>query len=220
MMTVACVILPAAAAVREKERGTIEQLLVSPLSPLQILFAKCASMVLVTVIGTALSVFAVMHPFFGTPLRGSARAYAMLDDEIREELVVEPDEPVISHALDVTDGGEATAAWLTPSGVWAARYAPRRGWSTPERLHALDLELESSWDTWQLSSPPPHWDDYPMQLRRSSDGRELIVWSQYEALVTKMGSDYWYREATASSVWSLIVAGSSTHLQRLSAADD
>jgi ABC-2 type transport system permease protein len=71
MMTVACVILPAAAAVRERERGTIEQLLVSPLTPLQIMLAKCGSMVLVSVTGTAISLFLVMQPLFGMPLRGS-----------------------------------------------------------------------------------------------------------------------------------------------------
>ena len=72
MMTVACVILPAAAAVRERERGTIEQLLVSPLTPLQIMLAKCGAMVLVSVMGTAVAFFAVMQPLFGVPLRGSA----------------------------------------------------------------------------------------------------------------------------------------------------
>jgi len=71
MMTVACVMLPAAAVVREKERGTIEQLLVSPLAPLQIMAAKVAAMVLVTLAGTLLAVHAILMPLFGVPLRGS-----------------------------------------------------------------------------------------------------------------------------------------------------
>ncbi len=71
MMTAACVMLPAAAAVREKERGTIEQLLVSPLSPLQIMVAKVGAMVFVTLAGTLFAVYAVLQPLFGLPMRGS-----------------------------------------------------------------------------------------------------------------------------------------------------
>lgn len=72
MMTVSCVMLPTAAALREKERGTIEQLLVSPLTPLQIMVSKIAAMTLVTVAGSVLSIYAVMQPLFSLPMRGSA----------------------------------------------------------------------------------------------------------------------------------------------------
>lgn len=72
MMTVACVALPAAAAVREKERGTIEQLFVSPLGALQIMIAKTSAMALVTVLAAALGVFGIMQPVFHVPMRGSA----------------------------------------------------------------------------------------------------------------------------------------------------
>jgi ABC-2 type transport system permease protein len=72
MMSVACVMLPATAAVREKERGTIEQLLVSPVSPLQIMWSKIGAMVLVTLTGTALAVYGVLEPIFDVPMRGSA----------------------------------------------------------------------------------------------------------------------------------------------------
>lgn len=47
MLTVCAMLLPASAMVREKERGTIEQLLVCPLSSLQITLAKAVSMTLV-----------------------------------------------------------------------------------------------------------------------------------------------------------------------------
>ena len=71
MITVACVLLPAAALVREKERGTIEQLLVSPLSPSQVMLSKTAAMTLVTLIGTAVAYFGIMRPVYGVPARGS-----------------------------------------------------------------------------------------------------------------------------------------------------
>jgi ABC-2 type transport system permease protein len=71
MMTVACILLPASALVREKERGTIEQLLVSPLTPFQIMTSKVLAMILVMLAGTALSLFGIMQPFYDVPARGS-----------------------------------------------------------------------------------------------------------------------------------------------------
>jgi len=71
VITILAMMLPAAAAVREKERGTIEQLLVSPLSPIQVLLPKVIAMTLVILLGTALSVAAVLHGFFHVPIKGS-----------------------------------------------------------------------------------------------------------------------------------------------------
>jgi len=69
--TVLAMMLPAAAAVREKERGTIEQLLVSPLTPVQILLPKVIAMTLVILLGTALSIGLIIHGVFHVPMKGS-----------------------------------------------------------------------------------------------------------------------------------------------------
>ena len=71
VITVLSIMLPAAAAVREKERGTIEQLLVSPLSPMQILLPKVISMTMVILLGTAVSILLILEPFFHVPIKGS-----------------------------------------------------------------------------------------------------------------------------------------------------
>jgi len=71
VITVLAIVLPAAATVREKERGTIEQLIVSPLSPIQILLPKVLSMMLVILIGTAVSVFLILGLLFDVPIKGS-----------------------------------------------------------------------------------------------------------------------------------------------------
>lgn len=78
MLTVAGVVLPAAALVREKERGTIEQLLVAPVTPLEIMLSKTVAMVFVSVMGTMLGVYAVMQPLYSVPLRGSAPLFFTL----------------------------------------------------------------------------------------------------------------------------------------------
>lgn len=71
IITILAIMLPAAAAVREKERGTIEQLLVSPLTPVQILLPKVLSMTLVILVGTAASLFLILVPIFDVPIKGS-----------------------------------------------------------------------------------------------------------------------------------------------------
>lgn len=71
VITMLALLLPAAAMVREKERGTIEQLTVSPLSPLQIILPKVISMTIAIIIGCCLSLFIVIGPMFNVPMKGS-----------------------------------------------------------------------------------------------------------------------------------------------------
>ncbi len=71
VITILAIMLPAAAAVREKEHGTIEQLIVSPLTPVQILLPKIISMTLVILLGTAVSLLLVLVPVFHIPIKGS-----------------------------------------------------------------------------------------------------------------------------------------------------
>jgi len=71
VITMLSMMLPAAAAVREKERGTIEQLAVSPLSSLQILLPKVISMGLVILLGVAVCLFLIIIPVFHLPFKGS-----------------------------------------------------------------------------------------------------------------------------------------------------
>ncbi len=71
VITMLSLMLPAAAAVREKERGTIEQLAVSPLTSSQILLPKVLAMGLVILAGAAVSLFVVIVQVFGLPVQGS-----------------------------------------------------------------------------------------------------------------------------------------------------
>lgn len=78
MITIFAVLLPAAALVREKERGTVEQLLVSPLTPAQIMLPKVVAMTVVILSATAVALFGVMLPVFGVPIRGSVALLFLL----------------------------------------------------------------------------------------------------------------------------------------------
>ncbi len=75
MITLFAMLLPAAAMAREKERGTIEQLLVAPLTPIQIMLSKVVPMVAIIVAATFLSMSLIIEGAFGVPIRGSAALF-------------------------------------------------------------------------------------------------------------------------------------------------
>ena len=64
------VLLPAAAIVREKEAGTLEQLMVTPLRPAELVIAKLLPMGLLMMVGLVIGVLEA-RLVFGTHLRGS-----------------------------------------------------------------------------------------------------------------------------------------------------
>lgn len=78
MITMLSIMLPAAAMVREKERGTVEQLLVSPLTPLEIMLPKVLAMTFVILIGVTLAVYGVLGPVFEIPFRGNMLLFYVL----------------------------------------------------------------------------------------------------------------------------------------------
>ncbi|MFQ5626741.1 MAG: ABC transporter permease, partial [Methyloligellaceae bacterium] len=65
------ILLPAAATVREKEYGTIEIMLVSPLRTWEIMLAKIIPMAGISLVFTLISVFAVLGAGFGVYPTGS-----------------------------------------------------------------------------------------------------------------------------------------------------
>jgi ABC-2 type transport system permease protein len=71
MCTMVSLLITAANLVREKERGTVERLLVSPARPFEIFLAKIIPTVILVVILSALSFALVLVPAFGLPIRGS-----------------------------------------------------------------------------------------------------------------------------------------------------
>jgi ABC-2 type transport system permease protein len=70
-VTLVALILTGAALIRERERGTIEHLLVMPVTPFEIMVSKIWSMGLVTIVATALSLLIVVEWLLQTPIHGS-----------------------------------------------------------------------------------------------------------------------------------------------------
>ncbi len=70
-------ILTATAIVRERERGTIEQLIVTPIRPLELIIGKILPYVLISFFN-AFEVIALGHWWFGVPVRGDLVLIALM----------------------------------------------------------------------------------------------------------------------------------------------
>jgi ABC-2 type transport system permease protein len=70
-ITMLSIVLTGAALIREREHGTIEHLLVMPLTPFEIMLAKVWSMGLVVVIVAMASIVFVVQGALGVPIEGS-----------------------------------------------------------------------------------------------------------------------------------------------------
>ncbi|MBI4862760.1 MAG: ABC transporter permease [Candidatus Riflebacteria bacterium] len=72
MFTLIAILLPATAMVNEKQFGTIEQLMVTPVRPSEIMLAKVLPMMAVFLVASFISIYTMMLPVLEVPLRGSA----------------------------------------------------------------------------------------------------------------------------------------------------
>lgn len=70
-ITMLSIILSGAALIREREHGTIEHLLVMPLTPMEIMLAKVWANGLVILVATGLSLWGVIEIFLQVPIAGS-----------------------------------------------------------------------------------------------------------------------------------------------------
>lgn len=71
MVTMLSIVLTGAALIREREHGTIEHLLVMPVTPTQIMLAKVWSMGLIVLSATAFSLLFVVQGMLSVPIEGS-----------------------------------------------------------------------------------------------------------------------------------------------------
>jgi ABC-2 type transport system permease protein len=70
-ITMLGVLLTGAALIRERERGTVEHLLVMPVTPFEIMTSKMWSMGLVVLVAAAVSMFGTVEKLLGVPILGS-----------------------------------------------------------------------------------------------------------------------------------------------------
>jgi len=76
-VTILSIILTGAALIREREHGTIEHLLVMPVTPFEIMAAKVWSMGLVVLVATGLSLMFIVQGAMGVPIEGSVTLFLL-----------------------------------------------------------------------------------------------------------------------------------------------
>lgn len=70
-ITMLSIILTGAALIREREHGTIEHLLVMPVTPVEIMLSKVWSMGLVVLVATSMSLIFIVQGLLNVPINGS-----------------------------------------------------------------------------------------------------------------------------------------------------
>ncbi|WP_423820653.1 ABC transporter permease [Salinisphaera sp. SPP-AMP-43] len=70
-ITLLSIVLTGAALIREREHGTVEHLLVMPVTPIEIMLSKVGAMALVVLAATAGSLMWVLQSLLGVPIQGS-----------------------------------------------------------------------------------------------------------------------------------------------------
>lgn len=70
-ITMLSIVLTGAALIREREHGTVEHLMVMPLTPFEIMMSKIWSMGLVVLIASAVSLLLVVKTLLQVPIEGS-----------------------------------------------------------------------------------------------------------------------------------------------------
>ena len=75
MITMLSVLLTGSALIRERERGTVEHLLVMPVTPFEIMTSKVWSMGLVVLVASAFSLAFVVQGVLAVPIQGSVALF-------------------------------------------------------------------------------------------------------------------------------------------------
>lgn len=74
-VTMLSIILTGAALIREREHGTIEHLLVMPITPFEIMLSKVWSMALVVLVASVLSLVGIVQGLLAVPVEGSTTLF-------------------------------------------------------------------------------------------------------------------------------------------------
>ena len=70
-ITMLSIVLTGAALIREREHGTVEHLLVMPVTPFEIMFSKVWAMILVVLLASAFSLQVIVRGLLSVPVEGS-----------------------------------------------------------------------------------------------------------------------------------------------------
>jgi ABC-2 type transport system permease protein len=171
-ITLLSVILTGAALIREREHGTIEHLLVMPLTPFQIMAAKVWANGAVVLVTAALSLWIVVKGILGVPIAGSVSLFlfgAMLHLFSTTSLGI----VLATVARSMPQFGLLMILVILPLQMLSGGMTPRE--SMPETLQII-----------MLAAPTTHFVRFAQAILYRGAGLE-VVWREFVA-ITALGA--------------------------------
>jgi len=167
-ITMLSIILTGAALIREREHGTIEHLLVMPVTPFEIMSAKVWSMGLVVLVASALSLRLIVEGWLQVPIQGSLLLFAC---GVALHLFATTSMGIFFGTLarSMPQLGLLVILTLMPLQILSGGMTPRE--SMPEIVQSL-----------MLAAPTTHFVELAQAILFRGAGAD-IVWPQLVALV-------------------------------------
>jgi ABC-2 type transport system permease protein len=168
-ITMLSVILTGAALIREREHGTLEHLLVMPLTPFQIMAAKVWANGAVVLVTAALSLWIVVKGILGVPIAGSVSLFlfgAMLHLFSTTSLGI----VLATVARSMPQFGLLMILVILPLQMLSGGMTPRD--SMPEALQII-----------MLAAPTTHFVRFAQAILYRGAGLE-VVWREFIAITT------------------------------------
>jgi len=162
MCTMVSLLLTAANLVREKERGTVEQLLVSPVRPIEIFLAKIIPTIIVVLLLSALCFLLVLRPAFQVPMRGSPALFFA----VTAMYVFAMTSMGIAIAVVARNLSQAIMMMIL---ILQPMVFLSGAWNPPEAM--------SPWMRWiSVVSPLRYYIDFAFGVVLKGNGLTLVVW--------------------------------------------
>ena len=162
MLTMVSLLLTAADLVREKEHGTLDQLLVSPALPFEIFLAKIIPTILVVLGLSGFSFLFILKPVFQIPIRGSM----LLFYSVAALYVFAMTSMGIAIAVVARNLSQAMMIMLL---ILQPMIFLSGAWNPPEAM--------SPWMRWfSLISPMRYFIDFGYGVILKGSGLSIVVW--------------------------------------------
>lgn len=175
-ITMLSIVLTGAALIREREHGTIEHLLVMPVTPIEIMVGKVWSMALLVLVASSVSIVFVVQGLLGVPIEGSLMLF-LVGTTLNLFAMTSMGIFLATIAGSMPQFGLLLMLVLLPLRVLSGALTPRE--SMPEIIQYI-----------MLATPNTHFVMLAQSILFRGAGID-VVWPQFVALLT-IGSALFY----------------------------
>jgi ABC-2 type transport system permease protein len=179
-VTMISLLLAGVALIREREHGTIEHLLVMPVTPFQIMMSKIWSMGLLVLIGTAFALVVIVQGLLHVPILGS-RALFLLGGALNLASMTSLGILLATLTRSMAQFCLLLVIVLLPLQMLSGGSTPRE--SMPQIVQTI-----------MLASPTTHYVAASQAILYRGAGLG-IVWPQFAAMIVIGGVFFWIAHA-------------------------